>query len=223
MIDGHAGLTFGFEVLDSAGKLAGAMLLKLAPVGVTRRGNTDVYRQAPLLRGSMPPDFPSPTFPSPRPTKTCWARRLSSWRSCRAGSSSPGSRTRRSRASRQRCARCGCRRHGCWPASTRSTGVRPWPIGRRRARCVKSSTAGRRYCVTPRIPSWGVEGPDLHRAGETLHTLLTQGFPDERPIGVVHGDFQPGNILYQDGKAMGLIDWELASIGAQGSLASAGC
>lgn len=34
-------------------------------------------------------------------------------------------------------------------------------------------------------------------------------------MGIVHGDFQPGNVLYADGVATGVIDWELASIGSQ--------
>ena len=51
MEDGHAGLTFGFDVFGVAGQPLGSYVLKLAPIGLTRRGNTDVYRQAPLLRG----------------------------------------------------------------------------------------------------------------------------------------------------------------------------
>ena len=50
MEDGHAGLTFGFDVVDPGGAPRGSYVLKTAPVGVTRRGNTDVYRQAPLIR-----------------------------------------------------------------------------------------------------------------------------------------------------------------------------
>ena len=50
MEDGHAGLTFGFDIMDAAGQPLDSYVLKLAPAGVTRRGNTDVYRQAPLLR-----------------------------------------------------------------------------------------------------------------------------------------------------------------------------
>ena len=52
--------------------------------------------------------------------------------------------------------------------------------------------------------------------GLELHRLLAAHIPDERPIGIVHGDFQPGNILYVDSRAEGLIDWELTSIGSQG-------
>jgi aminoglycoside phosphotransferase (APT) family kinase protein len=60
------------------------------------------------------------------------------------------------------------------------------------------------------------DAPPVGNAGAELHRLLAAHIPDESPIGVVHGDFQPGNILYIDGTANAIIDWELASIGAQG-------
>ena len=60
------------------------------------------------------------------------------------------------------------------------------------------------------------EDPDWFAAGTKLGALLTSGMPEEAPVGLVHGDFQPGNILYENGRAGGLIDWELAAIGAQG-------
>jgi aminoglycoside phosphotransferase (APT) family kinase protein len=58
--------------------------------------------------------------------------------------------------------------------------------------------------------------PKWLTAGTELNGLLAASIPDAQPIGVVHGDFQPGNILYVDGRAETLIDWELASIGSQG-------
>jgi aminoglycoside phosphotransferase (APT) family kinase protein len=63
MEDGHAGLTFGFDVFGAAGQPLGSYVLKLAPIGVTRRGNTDVYRQAPLLRGLKAAGMPVPAVP----------------------------------------------------------------------------------------------------------------------------------------------------------------
>jgi len=60
------------------------------------------------------------------------------------------------------------------------------------------------------------EDPDWFAAGTRLGALLLSRMPDEAPVGLVHGDFQPGNILYENGRAGGLIDWELAAIGAQG-------
>src|SRR5262245_49842930 len=61
---GHAGLTFGFRVVDHphARELA-RLVLKLAPPGVRRAGNTDVFRQAPLLRALHAAGLPVPDVP----------------------------------------------------------------------------------------------------------------------------------------------------------------
>ncbi len=217
MIDGHAGLTFGFDVLDGAGKVANAYVLKLAPVGVTRRGNTDVYRQAPLLRGLHAAGLPVPNVPFASPDEDLLGtpfivmeklpgRVFVAWEPHASFSREPAA----VRPLWLQAAQLLARLHKVdwqetladWeaPRSLREELDRWGPV----LRHAKDAT-------------WGEAGPVLHEAGETLHALLTEGFPDERPIGVVHGDFQPGNILFQDGKAMGLIDWELASIGAQGA------
>src|ERR1700723_797656 len=63
MEDGHAGLTFGFDLVDPAGAPLGSYVLKTAPVGVTRRGNTDVFRQAPLMRALRQSGLPVPEVP----------------------------------------------------------------------------------------------------------------------------------------------------------------
>ncbi|MFZ5780190.1 MAG: phosphotransferase [Pseudomonadota bacterium] len=60
---GHAGLTFGFEVAGPAGEGFASLVLKLAPPGVRRLGNTDVYRQAPLLRALHVAGLPAPDVP----------------------------------------------------------------------------------------------------------------------------------------------------------------
>ncbi|QQS13214.1 MAG: phosphotransferase [Rhodospirillales bacterium] len=53
--------------------------------------------------------------------------------------------------------------------------------------------------------------------GLRVQAALLATEPEPRAIGLVHGDFQPGNLLYGDaGQLHGVIDWELASIGAQG-------
>ncbi|MGB1885228.1 MAG: phosphotransferase, partial [Gammaproteobacteria bacterium] len=59
--DGHAGLTFLFEVATRAGSTP--YVIKLPPKGVTRKGNTDVYRQAPLLRALYDAGLPVPNVP----------------------------------------------------------------------------------------------------------------------------------------------------------------
>ena len=37
---------------DAGGAPLGSYVLKMAPAGVVRRGNTDVFRQAPLAAGA---------------------------------------------------------------------------------------------------------------------------------------------------------------------------
>ena len=58
--------------------------------------------------------------------------------------------------------------------------------------------------------------PAWLEAGRSLHARLCAQRPEEAPVGLVHGDFQPGNVLYDRGRMVGVIDWDLAGIGAQG-------
>ena len=60
--DGHAGLTFLFDVLEGNGSTR-EYVIKLPPKGVKRKGNTDIYRQAPLLRALRTNNIPVPRVP----------------------------------------------------------------------------------------------------------------------------------------------------------------
>ena len=60
--DGHAGLTFLFDIVE-ANDLRRGYVIKLPPRGVKRHGNTDVYRQAPLLRALHTAGLPVPAVP----------------------------------------------------------------------------------------------------------------------------------------------------------------
>lgn len=217
MIDGHAGLTFGFDVADGAGAIVKSYVLKLAPVGVTRRGNTDVYRQAPLLRGLHAAGLPVPDVPFASAEEDLLGtpfivmeklpgRVFVAWEPHASFSRAPEA----VKPLWLQAAALLARLHRVdWQAS-----LADWEAPRSLREELDRWGPVLRHA---KDATWGEVGPALHEAGETLHALLTRGFPDERPIGVVHGDFQPGNILYQDGEAKGLIDWELASIGAQGA------
>jgi aminoglycoside phosphotransferase (APT) family kinase protein len=43
---------------------------------------------------------------------------------------------------------------------------------------------------------------------------LLASMPPSLAPALVHGDYQPGNLLYEGGRMTGIIDWELASIGS---------
>ena len=210
MEDGHAGLTFGFDIMGAAGEPLDSYVLKLAPAGVTRRGNTDVYRQAPLLRALKGRrDASTRRALGRRRTATNWARLSSSWSACRAASFlvwEPHSSFPRDPIQVRRvwlqAARMLARLHEVdW-----QTSLPDWEKPRPLSEELDFWTPLLRHAQER---EWLV-------AGTELRTLLAAHLPDSYPVGVVHGDFQPGNILYVDGRAEGLIDWELTSIGSQG-------
>jgi len=209
MEDGHAGLTYGFEVVDVAGRSLGAYVIKLAPLGVARRGNTDVYRQAPLLRGLKSAGMPVPAVAFASPTENelgtpfivmerlpgrvflVWEPHPSFLRD------QPKLRDVWLQASRML-----ARLHNVDWQAVLSDWEKPRPLRDE----LDFWTPLLRHALDPRWQTAGME----------LGGLLAARIPDPQPVGVVHGDFQPGNILYVDGQAKALIDWELASIGSQG-------
>ena len=210
MEDGHAGLTFGFDVVvKDASERLGSYVLKVAPAGVARRGNTDVYRQAPLLRNLGKAGMPVPAVPWASPgedllgTPFIIMERLPGriffvWQP-----------------------------HASFPRETAAVGALWLQAAQILAHLHQVDWQmvlpdwERPRAVRDELNTWvpllrHAETSALAGEGAELHRLLAAHIPDERPIGIVHGDFQPGNILYVDGKANAVIDWELASIGAQG-------
>lgn len=209
MEDGHAGLTFGFDLSDAAGELRGRYVLKMAPAGVKRHGNTDVFRQSPLLKALGTQGLPVPAVP--------WAS---------AEDESLG-------APFIVMERLPGRVFLVWePHASFSREVadlrRIWLqaaelLARVHRVDWRTALAGweEPRSLTDELDQWTkilrhAEDPGWHAAGTQLGELLRAHLPDEAPEGLVHGDFQPGNILYEDGQVRGLIDWELSLIGAQG-------
>ena len=209
MEDGHAGLTFGFEVVDAGDAPLGSYVLKMAPMGVVRRGNTDVYRQAPLLRALRKSGLPVPEIPWASPdedqlgTPFLVMERMPGrvflvWEPHESFSRAPA----QLREIWLQAAALLARVHTVDWQQTLPDWEKPQPLSEEIGRWTKILRHA--------------EDPDWLAAGTRLGTLLASCRPDEAPVGLVHGDFQPGNILYANGRAGGLVDWELAAIGAQG-------
>jgi aminoglycoside phosphotransferase (APT) family kinase protein len=209
MEDGHAGLTFGFDVVGPDEALLGSYVLKTAPVGVTRRGNTDVFRQAPLMRALRQAGLPVPEIPWASPdedqlgTPFLVMERMPGrvflvWEPHASFSRDDA----KVRDIWLQAAQLLARVHTVDWQRALSDWEKPQPLNEEVARWKNVLKHA--------------QDPDWLAAGTELGELLASRLPDEAPIGVIHGDFQPGNILYENGVAGGLIDWELASIGAQG-------
>ncbi|HEY6356095.1 MAG TPA: phosphotransferase, partial [Burkholderiaceae bacterium] len=56
--------------------------------------------------------------------------------------------------------------------------------------------------------------PSWITAGQRVREQLLACVPPSPPPALVHGDYQPGNVVYDAGRMTGIIDWELASIGS---------
>lgn len=205
---GHAGLTFGFRVIERANaRVLARLVLKLSPPGVRRAGNTDVFRQAPLLRALHAAGLPVPDVP--------WAGADEAWfgtpfvmMEFLAGMPffvwQPDARFDRS----------------------------PQAVAPLWLQCIDALVQLHRFDWQRNLPDWerpmALHGeitrwdrilnkapdPAWLSAGQRVRELLLASAPPSPPPALVHGDYQPGNLLYEHGRMTGIIDWELASIGS---------
>lgn len=206
----HGGLTFGFEVWDTASNTRlEALVIRLAPVGVRRSGNTDVLRQVPLLRTLRAhglPVAPIRHFGADDeffPTAYVMFERL------------PG------------------RAFIVWEPDA-SFDLSPAPTAQRWRQAVALLARVHRFDWQRHLPDWETPSPIerevarwdpiLAKAaeptwvalGEEVRTLLLAKTPPPSPVGLMHGDCQPGNILFDArDQAVALLDWELSGVGAQ--------
>ena len=204
--DGHAGLTFLYDVELGSG--TDSYVIKLPPKGVKRKGNTDVYRQAPLLRALHAAGLPVPDVP--------WAYDDNPWfevpfivmerlpgHTYFVWDPAPGL-TRDPTIARtyyEQCARTLARVHEFdWRAH-----LADWE-----APLDISADIARWERVYRQAPE-----ADWIRRVETMRQHLTDTLPEIEPVGLFHGDYQPGNCLYVDNQLTGIIDWELSGIGPQ--------
>lgn len=207
--DGHAGLTFLFETRHAATRaIAGRYVLKIPPAGVTRRGNTDVYRQAPLLRALHAAGLPVPDVP--------WADENEHWFGVPfiVMERLPG------------------RVFFVWdphPSFAR-TAEAAGPLWRQ---CVEALPGFHRFDWRRSLAGWQapeplreqverwrkiyLHAPEPHwiEQAREVEALLLRTLPEDTPVGLFHGDYQPGNVLYEQGRLSGVIDWELSGLGAQ--------
>ncbi len=205
---GHAGLTFGFDLIGPGPEQRRGLVLKLAPPGVRRSGNTDVYKQAPLLRALHAAGLPVPDVP--------YADAGESW------FGTPFIMMERLPGLP----------FFVWqpdPSFDRSVQA----VTSLYAQTIDAMAAIHRFdwrhyltdweeprALVDEVLRWDVvlaKSPhtDWIASGRAVRDRLLATRPDGAPIGLVHGDCQPGNALFDGGRLTGLIDWELASIGSR--------
>ncbi len=205
---GHAGLTFGFRVVERAvGRELARLVLKLSPPGVRRAGNTDVYRQAPLLRALHGAGLPVPDVPWSGADEALFGTPFVMMAFL------PGTP------------------FFVWQPDAHFDRS-PQAVAPLWEQCIDALVQLHRFDWQHHLPDW--ERPTaLHdeitrwdrivakspepawlAAARRVREALLERLPPSPAPALMHGDYQPGNVLYEGGRLMGIIDWELASIGS---------
>lgn len=208
MAGGYAGLTWGFDVTGPDGS-SQSFVLKMSPTGVPRHGSTDIFRQAKLLQSLNKAGQPVPSIR--------WAsgedrllgapfivmerligRSLVVWEPHPQFLADPEGVP------------------SLWLQTASALGVLhglDW----------KEALPDWELPVTlnSELDRWAGLLRHAHDADWIAHAhslldLLKRTSPQAPPIGVVHGDAQPSNALFDQGRLVGLIDWDLAGIGPLG-------
>lgn len=208
MADGHAGLTWGFDFAGPDGALQ-SFVLKMSPAGVPRSGSTDIFRQATLLRALHRAGLPVPAIRWASPDEDTLGapfivmeklagRTMVIWQphaSFLDGSLDvPSLWTQTATA-------LGALQGFNWQHE-----LADWESAVSLDAELQRWTRLLRHTEDKR---W------LALANELLD-VLNRSVPSSPRIGLIHGDLYPGNVLFDDGRLVALIDWDLAAIAPLG-------
>jgi aminoglycoside phosphotransferase (APT) family kinase protein len=199
---GHAGLSFGFRVVRE-GDVVDDLVTRMPPKGVRRRGNTDVLRQVPLLQALLRCGRPV------APVR--WWSDDESWFEV------PFFMVDR------------------LPGTTftpRGSGASDAEVATVFGQAIDALASIHTLDAATELAGWEEPralldevrywDPILAKAaesewigmGESTRDLLLERLPADPDVGLFHGDFQTGNILFDDGRLVAVVDWEISGIGA---------
>lgn len=204
---GNSGLSFGFRVTGPHDPES--FVIRLAPPGVARRGNTDVLRQVPLLAALERARVPV--------AAVRWWSADERWFGTDALVQDlvPALPLHMTDASL-------------------STPIPAEQVPVLLDRAVDTLVAVHRVPLAdlldweqPRdlegeLSFWGTVldkagQPPWSAAGDVLVAALRERAPVRPRVGLFHGDYQTNNVLYGgDGRVVAVVDWEIAGIGLQG-------
>lgn len=205
---GNAGLSVGFDVDRGEGKRAG-YVIRFAPPGVRKQGNTDVLRQVPLL------DFLATTQVPIAPL--VWWTSDDTWFGTDAivqeylEGATLGIRDPKLRGQEEWV-------YGAVDASLGSLrSIHTTPAREGLPEWEVQHTVEGEAALWTRLLEKSAEG-QLIDYGLCLRDALLNTEPDNHRIGLTHGDFQANNVLFDchSGDVCAVVDWELASIGPVG-------
>jgi len=207
---GNAGLSFGFTVHPGDGATE-RLVIRLAPPGVRRRGNTDVLRQVPLLEalGQAGVSIAPLTWSTDDPRWFGTDAIVQAYLDSEPFAMHAPAGTRAGEADLdaspylQQAVRALAPLHALdWTAA-----LPEWEEPRP---------------VAAEVAFWGrllerTTDRDQVAAGTRLGEALVAHDPGDHRVGIFHGDYQTHNVLYDaHGSLAAVIDWEISGIGPVG-------
>jgi len=210
VMPGHAGLSFGFRVVDGDGAVIDDLVMRVPPKGVRRSGNTDVLRQVPLLQALRRRGVPV--------ARVVWWDEDERWFEVpfTMVERLPGDtfvvRTIAESEDRERAverARTVFRQAAEALAAVHSVPWREELEGWEEPKHLPDEVVfWDRLLERAAASEWAA---DAHRTRD----LLLASVPGDPEVGIFHGDFQTNNILFEHDALVAVLDWEICGIGAQ--------
>jgi aminoglycoside phosphotransferase (APT) family kinase protein len=208
-LPGHAGLSFGFDVVHH-GEVLDPLVLRMPPKGVRRSGNTDVLRQVPLLQALWARGVAVP--------ETRWWDDDERWLGVpfTMVARLPGD-TVDVRATVDRLGLAGARADLVKvfeQAIDAMAQIHLVPWGRMLPDWEEPKHLTDEVVFWDRLLDRSAE-PEWVPIGRVLRDELLATAPADPVVGIFHGDYQTTNLLFDGGQLVAVLDWEISGIGAQ--------
>lgn len=204
MAGGHAGFTYGFELLSGRHDPPRCVVLKMGPPGVRREGVADVFRQAQLLKALRAGQIPVPAI--------AWAE---------GGEEELGAPyiVMERVPGREQFPLRAADDPTPLPAAAKAW-ISAVEVLVRLHRFPWQTLGSWQTPVTLReeFDRWEptlAKSPEVSWREDGLRTrdALLARLPDGIATGLCHGDFQTANLLFNGDRVTAVIDWDLASVG----------
>ena len=189
---GHAGFSYGVEVGGER------YVLRVPPPGVRVAGPADVLRQGRIMRALAGSGVPVPTVADMGDDPEPWfAVGWVDGATIRPTDDSPPAFD---------------------PPTTHAVALDAVRVLRRLHDAPVPDELGDPVAPRDAVLRWDrflerAADPELVKDGPELRQRLLDGAPDGARVGVVHGDFQWGNVMADGERVVAVVDWELARVG----------
>ena len=194
--DGHSGFTYLLPTVTES--FRGDLVARLSPPGARIIGASDVGRQGRIMRALHAAGLPAPRVLVADSSGTFHGRAVTVMERVQGASWEAAAETSSHAAVAQAAVDV---LHRIRELAPTKTGIGDEP---------ETSNAGevsRWSGLISRCPEWLVE-----KSGQLAVKLLADA-PGSSGAGLVHGDFHYANLLFDTGRVVAVLDWEIASLG----------